>query len=46
MIQIPNFLLLNFPWPEIDENSKSQYIQWLTAFRDYMIKRSTEFVKF
>lgn len=41
--EIPNFLPLNSPWPEIDEEMKSQYIQWLTAFCDYMIKQSTEF---
>ncbi|CAF4014251.1 unnamed protein product [Rotaria magnacalcarata] len=43
MIQIPNFLPLNSPWPDIDENMKSQYILWLNAFCDYMTKRSEEF---
>ncbi|CAF3329167.1 unnamed protein product [Rotaria socialis] len=43
MIQIPNFLPLNSPWPDMDENMKSQYILWLNAFGDYMTKRSEEF---
>jgi hypothetical protein len=43
MIQIPNFLPLNSPWLDFDENNKSQYIQWLNAFSDYMKKRSAEF---
>ncbi|CAF0936606.1 unnamed protein product [Rotaria sordida] len=43
MTQIPNFLPLNSPWPNIDENLKNQYIQWLNAFCDYMRKKSAEF---
>ncbi|CAF1135967.1 unnamed protein product [Adineta steineri] len=40
---IADFLPLNSPWPNFDENNRSKYIQWLTAFCDYMIKRSTDF---
>ena len=43
MSQIPSFLPLNSPWPTIDDSIKSQYLQWLNAFCDYMIKRSSEF---
>ncbi|CAF2787179.1 unnamed protein product [Rotaria sp. Silwood2] len=43
MLQIPNFLPLNSPWPDLDGNTKSQYILWLNAFCDYMTKRSEEF---
>ncbi|CAF1402883.1 unnamed protein product [Rotaria sp. Silwood1] len=43
MLQIPNFLPLYSPWPDLDENTKSQYILWLNAFCDYMTKRSEEF---
>lgn len=40
---IPGFLPLNSPWPNLDEDNRNKYIQWLTAFCDYMAKRSTEF---
>jgi hypothetical protein len=43
MAQIPSFLPLNSPWPIIEEAMKSQYLQWLNAFCDYMTKRSAEF---
>ncbi|CAF3618804.1 unnamed protein product [Rotaria sp. Silwood1] len=43
MLQIPNFLPLYSPWPDLDENTKSQYILLLNAFCDYMTKRSEEF---
>ncbi|UJR27237.1 hypothetical protein I4U23_008533 [Adineta vaga] len=43
MINIPNFLPLKSSWPDFDENNQSQFIQWLTAFCDYMTKRSGEF---
>ncbi|CAF0816535.1 unnamed protein product [Rotaria sordida] len=43
ILQIPNFLPLNSPWPDFDENIKSRYILWLNAFCDYMTKRSEEF---
>jgi hypothetical protein len=43
MTQIPSFLPLNSPWPDIDENIKHQYVQWLNAFCDYMLNNSGEF---
>jgi hypothetical protein len=43
IIHIPDFLPLNSPWPDLDEDNRSKYIQWLTAFCDYMTKRSVEF---
>ncbi|CAF0756135.1 unnamed protein product [Adineta ricciae] len=43
MINIPNFLPLKSAWPELDESNRSQYVQWLTAFCDFMTKRADEF---
>lgn len=41
--QIPNFLPLTSPWPDLDDYTKNQYIIWLNAFCDYMKQRSEEF---
>lgn len=43
MTEIPNFLPLNSPWPELNQSNKFQYVQWLNGFCDYMTQRSIEF---
>ncbi|CAF3361302.1 unnamed protein product [Rotaria socialis] len=43
LTQIPNFLPINSSWSNIDENNKSQYVQWLNALGDYMTRKSAEF---
>lgn len=43
MAQIPGFLPLNSPWPNLDETATSQYFQWLNAFCDYINKQSVDF---
>jgi hypothetical protein len=43
MMQIPGFLPIPSPWPDIDDHIRNQYKQWLHAFENYMTKQCNEF---